>query len=186
MVTRARAVGPAATDARERAVWDALRDVSDPEIPALSVVDLGIIRTVAFSEDGGDTLRVEIMPTFVGCPALDVIRQEIGERLRDQAREVEVTVTFEEPWTSERITAEGRRKLRDSGFAPPAMPANRPPRYLEDNVLQVLPTASLPVAECPYCGSRQTTLDNAFGPTLCRAIYYCGACRQPFEQFKSV
>ena len=179
---------PSGSQARERAVWDALRDVPDPEIPTLSVVDLGIIRSVAFSEDErGDTLRVEIMPTFVGCPALDVIRHEIGERLRDQAREVEVAVTFEEPWTSERITAEGRRKLRESGFAPPAVPAaDRPPRYVEDNLLQVLPTASLPVAECPYCGSRQTTLENAFGPTLCRAIYWCSACRQPFEQFKSV
>jgi ring-1,2-phenylacetyl-CoA epoxidase subunit PaaD len=159
----------------ERRVWDALAEVPDPEIPAVSVVDLGIIRSV---EAGTDRIRVEMLPTFVGCPALEVIRASIAERLAGMAAEVEVEATFAEPWTTDRITPEGRRKLRESGFAPPAPhPADGP----------LFPTITTrPVARCPYCGSRDTALENPFGPTLCRAIFWCNQCRQPFEQFKSV
>ncbi len=179
---------------RERTVWDALADVADPEIPAVSVVDLGVIRRVAFEPaPTGERLTVELMPTFVGCPAIDVMQHAIAERLAAYAHLVQVVVTFEEPWTSERITPAGRRKLRESGFAPPAAPSAAPraaPPSVSGGLtlLDVLPSPaqSLPVAGCPYCGSRDTTLDNAFGPTLCRAIYYCRGCRQPFEQFKSV
>jgi ring-1,2-phenylacetyl-CoA epoxidase subunit PaaD len=121
-------------------------------------------------------IRVELLPTFVGCPAIDVMRSSVEERLRGFAEEVSVEISFARPWTSERITPEGRRALRASGFAPP--PAGR----VDDS--RALPV--LPIAECPYCGSRDTTLENAFGPSLCRAIYYCSACRQPFEQFKEV
>jgi ring-1,2-phenylacetyl-CoA epoxidase subunit PaaD len=166
-----------ATRPLESAVWAALHDVHDPEIPTISVVDLGVVRTVQ-SEEGG--VRVELLPTFVGCPAIEVMRSAIEERLRDFAEDVRVEVSFAEPWTSDRITPEGRRVLRESGFAPPA-----PPRPgLVGRELSVLPR--LPVAECPYCGSRNTTLENAFGPTLCRAIYHCTDCLQPFEQFKEV
>ena len=171
--------------AREQAVWDALADVADPEIPAISVVDLGVIRRVEFVDaPEEERLRVELMPTFVGCPAIDVMQGAIRERLAEHAPAVDVVVTFDEPWTSERITPEGRRRLRESGFAPPAPPAVAAGLTL----LEVLPSpsASLPVSQCPYCGSRDTSMENAFGPTLCRAIYYCRACRQPFEQFKSV
>ncbi len=183
---------------RERAVWDALADVADPEIPAVSVVDLGVIRGVAFEPTAtGERLTVELMPTFVGCPAIDAMQHAIAERVAAYADDVRVVVTFEEPWTSDRITPAGRRKLRESGFAPPATPASAaqaapraapPSVYGGLTLLDVLPSPaqSLPIAECPYCGSRDTTLDNAFGPTLCRAIYYCRGCRQPFEQFKSV
>ncbi len=171
---------------RESAVWAALTEVHDPEIPAVSVVDLGVIRRVTFEDaTSGERLRVELMPTFVGCPAIEVMQHAISERLAGYAAEVEVAVTFDEPWTSERITPDGRRKLRESGFAPPAAPPSVSGGL---TLLDVLPSpsASLPVGECPYCGSRDTVLENAFGPTLCRAIYYCRGCRQPFEQFKSV
>jgi ring-1,2-phenylacetyl-CoA epoxidase subunit PaaD len=162
----------------ERQVWDALAEVEDPEIPAVSVVELGIIRSV---EADADRIRVEVLPTFVGCPALELIRASIAERLAGMAPEVEVEATFAEPWTTDRITAEGRRKLRESGFAPPgpsaADPADQP----------LFPTITTrPVARCPFCGSRDTVLENPFGPTLCRAIHWCNHCRQPFEQFKSV
>ena len=169
-------------DPREPAVWEALASVADPEIPAVSVVELGVIHSVAFGGAHGEHLRVELMPTFVGCPAIEVMRQAIGERLRDHAAEVEVAVSFAEPWTSDRITPEGRRKLRESGFAPPISM----PEPGTGSLVQLLPTITLHSAECPHCGSRGTTLENAFGPTLCRAIYYCNSCRQPFEQFKSV
>jgi ring-1,2-phenylacetyl-CoA epoxidase subunit PaaD len=159
----------------ESAVWAALHDVHDPEIPAISVVDLGVVRSV---EAADGRIRVELLPTFVGCPAIDVMRESVEERLRGFANEISVEISFREPWTSERITPEGRARLRESGFGPPA------PSDHESADGRALPV--LPVAECPYCGSRNTTLENAFGPTLCRSIYHCTDCRQPFEQFKMV
>jgi ring-1,2-phenylacetyl-CoA epoxidase subunit PaaD len=203
----------------ERRVWDALAEVPDPEIPVVSVVDLGIVRSV---EAGPERIRVEMLPTFVGCPALEVIRESIARRLAGMAPRVEVEPTFAEPWTSDRITPEGRRKLRDSGFAPPGpRPADEPTDGPLFATIAVRPAirspeargarlaeareagspeprgarppgargAGSPEAEeapCPFCGSRETVLENPFGPTLCRAIYWCKACRQPFEQFKSI
>ena len=160
----------------ESAIWAALHDVHDPEIPTISVVDLGVVRSVTAGEG---SIRVELLPTFVGCPALNVLQDSIAERLREFADDVRVDISFAEPWTTERISEDGRAALRAAGFAPPAAG-----RQDESRDLRVLPV--LPVAECPYCGSRNTTLENAFGPTLCRAIYHCADCRQPFEQFKEV
>jgi len=160
----------------EAALWAALYDVHDPEIPTISVVDLGVVRSVAADEG---RIRVELLPTFVGCPAIDVMRESVEQCLRPFADEVSVEISFAEPWTTERISDAGRVALRAAGFAPP------PPRAGDDDrFLSVLPNP--PVGECPYCGSRNTTLENAFGPTLCRAIYHCTQCRQPFEQFKEV
>jgi ring-1,2-phenylacetyl-CoA epoxidase subunit PaaD len=159
----------------ESAIWAALHDVHDPEIPTISVVDLGVVRSVT---TGKNAIRVELLPTFVGCPAIDVMRESVEHRLREFADDVCVEVSFAEPWTTERITDDGRAALRSAGFAPP-------PHSVEPGrVLSILP--SQPLGECPYCGSRNTTLENAFGPTLCRAIYHCTECRQPFEQFKEV
>jgi ring-1,2-phenylacetyl-CoA epoxidase subunit PaaD len=160
----------AITSITEDQVVDALREVYDPEIPNLSLVDLGIYRGV---EIGADGITVRITPTFVGCPALEYMREMIVERFAALYPDlpVQVEVTMDRPWTSEQISEEGRRRLKTSGFAPP-------------------PRGSMirlePLVECPYCGSRNTMLENPFGPTLCRAIYYCKACRQPFEQFKAV
>lgn len=166
---------------REQIVWAALAEVPDPEIPAISLVDLGVIGSVSFepSSAGGERLRVELLPTFVGCPAIEVMRQQIGERLGDLrlADEVVVELGYSVPWTSDRITALGREALRSSGFAPPS----RIGSTFGAEMLTVLPLVT-----CPYCASRNTTLENPFGPTLCRAIYHCGDCRQPFEAFKPV
>jgi len=171
----------AAAPSRESAVWSALAELPDPEIPAISLVDLGVIRGFAFEPlpTGGERLTVELMPTFVGCPAIDVMRQQIGERLTDLriADEVTVALTFAEPWTSDRITPAGREALRRSGFAPPVTIGST---FVGDAL------TVLPIATCPYCASRNTTLENPFGPTLCRAIYHCADCRQPFEAFKPV
>lgn len=165
-------------DPREAVIWAALDEVPDPEIPTVSVVELGVIGGFAFEPDGtgGERLVVDLLPTFVGCPAIEVMRETVGERLRslDLASEVQVELTFAPPWTSDRISPEGREKLRASGFAPPPL----------IGLGDWLPTLDL--ATCPYCGSRSTTLDNPFGPTLCRAIYHCDSCHQPFEQFKAV
>ncbi len=165
--------------ARERRIWDELAQIPDPEIPAISVVDLGVIGSVAVD---GHRVRVQLLPTFVGCPAIGIMQTQITDRLSalEPATEVEVAISFDPPWTSDRISVQGREQLRRSGFAPPApMPAGPALGQLDE-------LAVLPIAECPYCGSRNTTLDNPFGPTLCRAIYHCADCRQPFEQMKRV
>ena len=166
------------------AVWEALAEVPDPEIPLVSVVDLGLVHRIDLDLEaaGGGRLRVELLPTFVGCPALELIRAAVAERLAGMAANVEVAMTFAEPWTSDRITPEGRRKLRESGFAPPAPAgaAEQPGKPLFATI------AVRPTASCPYCGSQDTELENPFGPTLCRAIFWCNRCRQPFEQFKRV
>jgi ring-1,2-phenylacetyl-CoA epoxidase subunit PaaD len=154
----------------ETSIWAALAEVMDPEIPVISVVDLGIAHEVQVGPDG---IRVTILPTFVGCPALEIIKSAITERLAAFGAPVEVVVSYSPPWTSERITATGRELLRQSGFAPPGSPA----------LIGLSPRVK---ATCPYCGSNHTVLENTFGPTACRAIHHCLDCRQPFEQFKAV
>lgn len=169
----------------EALIWAALAEVPDPEIPAISVVDLGVIGSVELADDRS-ALRIRLMPTFIGCPATEVMREAITARLSALALadRVEVSLTFAEPWTSDRITPAGREHLRVSGFAPP-------PHLRELTELDQLTTIAplddrAPSVICPYCGSRQTTLENPFGPTLCRAIYHCAGCRQPFEAFKPI
>jgi ring-1,2-phenylacetyl-CoA epoxidase subunit PaaD len=154
----------------ETDLWDALRDVPDPEIPPISVVDLGVILRVEL-DGAARCARVLLMPTFTGCPAIEVMRDMIMDRLGQLGLSVQVDVTREQRWSSDRISAEGRRKLAAAGIAPPG-PAT-------SAIIPLLEPAS-----CPHCGSRHTTLDSAFGPTLCRAIAYCRDCKQPFEQFK--
>lgn len=153
----------------------ALDEVADPEIPTVSIVELGMIGGV---DVGPEAMVVELLPTFVGCPALEVIRDAVVDRLGEFGRAVRVDVSFATPWSSDRISPTGREKLRGSGFAPP--PPVRPGRGLP-----MLGTADTPVP-CPYCGSSQTTLENVFGPTQCRSIRHCAGCRQPFESFKPV
>lgn len=154
----------------EEAVWAVLRGIADPEIPALSLVDLGMIRRVSAGSE--EEVVVELMPTFLGCPALTLMRSMIEEQVGTLAP-VRVEIVRDEAWTTERISEEGRAKLLASGFAPPPRAALR-----ELPVLAAVP--------CPYCGSQETTLESAFGPTPCRAVHYCRSCRQPFEQIKPV
>jgi len=173
-IARARAGSDRTTNRPDSAaVRFALGEVPDPEIPVVSVVDLGMVEDVHVSLDG---IRVTLLPTFVGCPALDVIRSAVERRLEAFDLPVDVRFEYRVPWTSDRITPDGREKLRASGFAPPI------PSHPGSDLLITLAT---PVA-CPSCGSRRTVLENVFGPTRCRAIYHCTACRQPFETFKTV
>ena len=162
-----------AAQVSERAIRAALSEVADPEIPIVSIVDLGMVETV---DVGPDEICVVLLPTFVGCPALDVIRAAVVARLGVFGRPLEVQFSYRVPWTSDRITVDGQRKLRASGFAPPAPVQDASP---------VLVQLMSPVP-CPHCGSGRTVLESAFGPTQCRAIYHCTACRQPFEAFKPV
>jgi ring-1,2-phenylacetyl-CoA epoxidase subunit PaaD len=155
-------------------VWDALAEIADPEIPVISLVDLGIIRDVRVD---GEQVRVEFTPTFLGCPALEVMRDAMAEKVRELGATPDVRVITDDSWSTDRITAAGREKLRASGFAPPA------PR--EATALTLLQLQSA-VFRCPYCSSTDTRLENIFGPTPCRSVRYCASCRQPFEQFKTI
>jgi ring-1,2-phenylacetyl-CoA epoxidase subunit PaaD len=157
----------------ERQVWEALAEIPDPEIPVVSVVDLGVVRGVSVDRM---RVRVEFTPTFLGCPALEVMRDQMTDAVRELGAEPDVEVILDDSWSTDRITADGRRKLRKSGFAPP-LPRGAPPQLVQ---------LSAPVFRCPYCGSTETRLENIFGPTPCRSIRYCAECRQPFEQFKTI
>lgn len=175
VMTREVVPAPAAPATRAD-VLAALREVADPEIPAVSIVDLGMIGEVAVAPGG---ITVQLLPTFVGCPAVDMIRMGIEDRLAAFGRPVRVEVSFATPWSTDRITERGREALRRSGFAPPPTA----PSVVAGRALPMLDAA--PVA-CPHCGSLRTSLDNAFGPTLCRSIRHCADCRQPFEAFKAL
>ncbi|MBA3877380.1 MAG: phenylacetate-CoA oxygenase subunit PaaJ [Anaerolinea sp.] len=139
-----------------------LRGVVDPEIPTVSIVDLGMVERI---EVGPERIEVELLPTFVGCPAQELIRGAVVDALASFGRQAIVGFSFRRPWTSDRITAAGRERLAASGFAPPAEPAD---------------------VRCPYCTSARVAMDSVFGPTQCRSLFYCRACRQPFEAFKLV
>ena len=154
----------------ENEVYQWLEEVKDPEIPVLSLVDLGVITEVSIE---GNAVRIEMTPTFVGCPALDFMKAEIITVLQKHGiSEVNIDVTFRKAWTSDRISERGRIALKEFGLAPP--PPNRIFTHLE----------ILERAQCPHCDGTDTELKTPFGPTLCRAIHYCHNCKEAFEQFK--
>jgi ring-1,2-phenylacetyl-CoA epoxidase subunit PaaD len=156
------------------AVWAALAEIPDPEIPVISLVDLGVVKNV---EVDGDRVRVGFTPTFMGCPALEVMRSQMEAKIEGLGAEAIVDVVMDDSWSTDRITPAGREKLREAGFAPPA------PRAAGAATLVQLRSNAF---RCPYCGSTETRLDNIFGPTPCRSLRYCKSCRQPFEQFKTI
>ena len=155
---------------REEDLWEALSEVPDPELPHVSLVDLGVVLRVEL-DDARQRAHVFLMPTFSGCPALGMMSEMIRERLQQLGLAVEVEITREQLWSSDRISAEGRRKLAEAGITPPAISS--------DAMIPLLD----PVC-CPHCGSRRAYLATPFGPTPCRAIAHCPDCKQPFEQFK--
>jgi ring-1,2-phenylacetyl-CoA epoxidase subunit PaaD len=155
-------------------VWDALAELEDPEIPVISIVDLGVVRNVQVD---AERVHVEFTPTFLGCPALEVMRAQMTEAIEGLGAEADVELVLDDSWSTDRITPEGRAKLRAAGFAPPAPRGTAPPKLVQ---------LQSQVFRCPYCGSAATTLENIFGPTPCRSIRYCTSCRQPFEQFKTI
>jgi ring-1,2-phenylacetyl-CoA epoxidase subunit PaaD len=156
------------------AVWDALAEIPDPEIPVISLVELGVIQSV----DVGERVHVRFTPTFLGCPAMEAMRTAMAERIAELgAPDAEIEIVLDDSWSTDRITAAGREKLRAAGFAPPAPREATAPRLVQ------LQTDAF---RCPYCGSTETKLENIFGPTPCRSLRYCTSCRQPFEQFKTI
>ncbi len=143
-------------------VLDRLRAVMDPELPGVNIVDLGMIDEILLTEHG---LSVTLMPTFLGCPALELIVSQVKTAL-NEAGSIDVQWSIHHTWSSDRITDEGRQALRAWGIAPPRQNAN-------------------PVS-CPYCGSATTAPLSRFGRTLCQQLYYCKNCSQPFDRFKSI
>ena len=160
---------------REALAWKALEPVEDPEIPALGIVDLGLIRSVELRADG--RLEVGLSPTYVGCPATEVIRRSVEDALEAAGIGPYVVNTVLSPaWTSDWITAEGRRKLQLYGIVPPERPAASMRDVLRMN---------RPVG-CPRCDSIDTECISEFGSTPCKALHRCRACLEPFEYFKCI
>lgn len=153
-------------------IWNALNEVKDPEIPVVSLVEMGIVRDVILDEAGNVTIKMT--PTFSGCPALDVMRRDIIARIEALGfTAVKVEMVLNPPWSTDWINEAARLKLKQFGLAPP------PHHGGNSNVILFFDEVL-----CPRCNSTNTTLQNSFGPTLCRAIYTCNDCREPFEQFK--
>jgi len=176
------APAPAATTpgARVAAAWAVLQTVPDPEVPAISVCELGIVRELLQAEDG--TLEVVLTPTYSGCPATEVIEASVVAALQDAGLGPARALTRRHPaWTTDWISEDGRRKLRDYGIAPPGPtdPAAGVPIRLVGR------RAAAPVP-CPRCDSPDTERLSAFGATACKALYRCRACREPFEHFKPI
>ena len=166
----------ATVDARTAAAWAVLHGVPDPEVPALSLCDLGIVRELCWRQGGG--LEVVLTPTYSGCPATEVIAASVREALEDAGfGPVTVTHRLAPAWTTDWMSEDGRRKLRDYGIAPPGpvgAPASAP--------ISVRPRA----VPCPRCGSSDTERLSAFGSTACKALHRCLDCREPFEHFKPI
>lgn len=151
-------------------IWQELGSITDPEIPVLSLVEMKVIRDVAVTEAG---VKVVLSPTFVGCPAMEHMKDEIRARLGALGfTTVTIETTFSPPWSTDMLDDQVKEKLRAFGIAPP--PGN------DGEFVAVL---QLPVA-CPFCTSPNTHLESPFGATLCKQIYYCDSCRQSFERFK--
>ena len=144
------------------AVLTLLAAVHDPEIPTVSIVDLGLIHAISVADE---RIAIELLPTFVACPALEIIRSSVVDAISVLGRPVDVSFTFAVPWTTDRLTAAGNAGLSRAGIAPPAEPS---------------------AVRCPFCAGADVAMDSAFGPALCRSLFYCRACRQPFEAFKPI
>lgn len=158
-------------------LFEILTEVKDPELPVVDIVELGIVRDVVVN---GDAIRVDVTPTYSGCPALAVIEHDIVQTLRERGfNDVRVKNVFSPAWTTDWLSNATKQKLRDYGIAPPSGPAITSAAEL------VTIRRAKPTVECPYCGSRNTEEKSEFGSTACKAIHFCNGCRQPFDYFKS-
>lgn len=157
----------------EKEIWQALAEVKDPEIPTLSMVDMGIITKVEMLDSG--KVYVEMTPTFTGCPAIKMMETMVSDRLLALGlQDVEVVTTFDKPWNSNKLTERGLLCLKKHGLAPP-------PKHDGEISADLLEHVA-----CPFCNSTNTEMKSPFGPTLCRSLHYCNNCLQAFEQFKPV
>ncbi len=157
----------------EQQIWQALETVKDPEIPTLSMVDMGIITNIQIR--GESNVYVEMTPTFTGCPAIKMMENMVADRLKEIGIEtIEVKTTFDTPWNSNKLTERGLLCLKKHGLA-------TPPKHKGEITSELLE-----LSVCPHCGSKNTEMKTPFGPTLCRSMHYCNSCLQAYEQFKPV
>jgi len=156
-------------------VYEWLAQVTDPEVPALSILDLGIVRDVTVSGPVDEpVVKVVITPTYSGCPAMDVITIGIRMALASRGiRHLNIEAQLSPAWTTDWMTEEGKQKLKEYGIAPPNRKAFRPLGLFEEDKVS-----------CPRCGSEETEMVSQFGPTSCKALYKCLSCKEPFEHFK--
>ena len=185
-------------------VLDELRQILDPEMP-VNLVDLGLIERIEIAaahsstepipSTSGERVAIDVLPTFVGCPALDMIRGLIQQRVGGLAGVGEVQVRFlhDPPWSTDRISLAGREALRQHGVTTPAVGAASGSQRLVPLTVPTSSAARPPgmndasgPADCPFCGATETKLESRFGPTRCRMIYYCPACRNSFEHLKPI
>lgn len=165
---------PAHASQVERRIWRLLEEVADPEIPVLSVVDLGLIRYIQVDDD--ERIAIGVSPTYTGCPATDVIRAAIEAKVQAAGyADVRVEAVMAPAWTSDWLSERGKEKLREYGIAPPAQAVSSPRGLFRD-----------PIVQCPRCASRETERVSEFGSTPCKALYRCAACAEPFEYFKCI
>lgn len=155
---------------REQQVWEKLQLVKDPEITSVSLIEMGMVESVELKES---QVTVQLIPTYIGCPALSMMEKDIKEAVSQVEKVDEVKVVFlKSPiWTSDRISPDGREKLKEFGIAPPPLESK------QEGIWEI---------ECPYCNSPKTVMNNIFGPTACRSIFYCNTCKNPFEAIKPV
>jgi ring-1,2-phenylacetyl-CoA epoxidase subunit PaaD len=151
-------------------IMAALQTVKDPEIDSVSIIELGMLEELEITPE---KVIIKLLPTFMGCPALDIIKSNVIRAVEQitEVKKAEVQFIFHPPWTSDRVSDIGRERLKEFGIAPP-------PRHISE-------TGEWQ-ADCPYCGSTYTTMENLFGPTACRSILYCKSCKNPFEAMKPV
>ena len=158
---------------RKNDILSMLKEVVDPEIPTISLIDLGVITDIIIEDN--DHVHVKMTPTFSGCPAMDYMREDVERVLQENGiTDYKVEMNFDTQWTSNNITEKGLRDIKKHGLAPP-------PRHK-----LIVDIDILEKVKCPFCGSKDTELKSPFGPTLCRSLHYCDACSQGFEQFKPV
>lgn len=155
----------AENDTGLKKIWGILEEVNDPEVPVLSVLDLGIVRDVRINDD---EIEVIITPTYSGCPAMDAISFDIRLKLLEHGyKKIRISTVLSPAWTTDWMTEEGKRKLKEYGIAPPARTGGE-----------------IEAVVCPQCGSGNTRLLSQFGSTACKALYQCNDCKEPFDHFK--
>ncbi|MEP6467492.1 MAG: 1,2-phenylacetyl-CoA epoxidase subunit PaaD [Parafilimonas sp.] len=159
---------------QEKKIWQLLETVSDPEVPVLSIIDLGIVRNVEI--DSSHKIKITITPTYTGCPAMDVINMSIRMCLLENGfKNIEIKNVLSPAWTTDWMSEAGKQKLKAYGIAPP-------------NVSQQVCTPDLfqkeEAIQCPHCNSYHTQIISRFGSTACKALYKCNACMEPFDYFK--
>jgi ring-1,2-phenylacetyl-CoA epoxidase subunit PaaD len=159
--------------ATNKAIWEFLEEIKDPEVPVLSIIDLGIVRDLKMK---GEELEVVITPTYTGCPAMDMIAATIKIEMATLGfKKIKITQVLTPPWTTDWMTEEGKRKLKEYGIAPP-----NPKQQGCDQKL----FAEAEAVQCPHCNSYHTHRISEFGSTACKALYQCDDCKEPFDYFK--